>query len=206
MRIQHKGDTGIKLAAMVVLLLVAPFMATAQKFDGGMMLHSGFLKAQLPEIGSDVTGVPWGMGGVARWHAVKGLRVGGEGYVSTVSKPNFESLSYNTDGSFTRVGWGGLVLDYYWSVGRWFPFAGIGVGGGGSTILLVGNGDTDDWKAEPLTMLHKRAFGYIDPYIGCEMALKPSIHILVKVDWQLPFGPNEIAAGPRGYVGVIFIH
>ena len=55
-------------------------------FDGGMMLHSGYISGNLDGIGYKAKGAPKGIGGVIRMHLGDHFRVGTEGYVSTVDQ------------------------------------------------------------------------------------------------------------------------
>ena len=77
-------------AILVCLSLVIVVSAQEKKlihgFDGGMMVHTGYLSGHLDAIGYDVKGMPVGIGGVARLHVGKHFRVGGEGYISNLSQ------------------------------------------------------------------------------------------------------------------------
>lgn len=83
-------------------------------FDGGMMLHTGFVKGEFPQLAHTVSGMPFGIGGVIRVHLGEHWRVGSEGYVSTLQQAN--------NGSYVKYGWGGLLGDFYWQLGRFMPY------------------------------------------------------------------------------------
>ncbi len=92
-------------------------------FSGGMMVHTGYLGGGETFNGQNVRGVPTGIGGVARIHLGDHLRVGSEGYVTT--------LRYGSGDSHARIGWGGVLADWHWQLGRWAPYAGGTVGAQG---------------------------------------------------------------------------
>ena len=96
-------------------------------FDGGMMVHTGYLSGTLDAIGYQAKGAPMGIGGVIRLHLGDHFRIGSEGYVST--------LSQRGNGSYLKYGWGGILADVYTVTGRFQPYAGITLGGGAITTL-----------------------------------------------------------------------
>lgn len=56
-------------------------LAAQPKFDGGMMVHTGYLAATLPARNHEASGVPFGIGGTMRFHVGSLLRVGGESFM-----------------------------------------------------------------------------------------------------------------------------
>ena len=122
----------IFLATLCLLLMVT---AVAQEkkllrgFDGGMMVHTGYLSGNLDAIGYQPKGAPMGIGGVIRLHLGEHFRIGSDGYVST--------LSQRSNGSYLKYGWGGLLADFYKVIGRFQPYAGLTLGGGAMTTLLM---------------------------------------------------------------------
>lgn len=90
------------------LLLAATAMAQKRKllhgFDGGMMIHTGYLQGNLDAIDYTAKGAPTGIGGVIRLHLGNHFRIGSEGYVST--------LGQRGNGSYLKYGWGGLLADF----------------------------------------------------------------------------------------------
>lgn len=211
------------LLCLGVLLLAAPVLraedavsppepsrkpSVYRGFDGGMLLHSGFLSgrtADLSGAGAQRTqGAPIGIGGVARVHLGEHFRVGFEGYVST--------LSLRGNGSYVKQGWGGVLADFYWIFGRFQPYVGLTVGGGALTHLLM-EGDTsraaaDDrsWGPVGASYYRKGGFATADPYLGCDFILTRSIHLSLKLDCLVPFGRSAsfCPVGPRLYFGVLF--
>ncbi len=65
-------------------------------FDGGMMLHTGFIKGDFPQLPHTVSGMPFGIGGVIRVHLGEHWRVGSEGYMSTVKQSGRQAVSCHT--------------------------------------------------------------------------------------------------------------
>ena len=98
---------GLILTAICLLIFLS---ASAQEkkllrgFDGGMMVHTGFLTGNLNAIDYTAKGAPMGIGGVIRLHLGDHFRIGSEGYVST--------LSQRGNGSYLKYGWGGLLADF----------------------------------------------------------------------------------------------
>lgn len=180
------------------LLLAACPLRAQVHFDGGMMVHTGYLSASLPAGGYDAAGVPFGIGGTMRIHLGPVVRLGGEGFIST--------LSLMDNGSYVRIGWGGVVAEARWKIGRWHPFAGATLGGGSANSLLVFNGDTDDWLAEPNTVFHTESFMLVDPHLGVEYALTERIVLTSRLSWLLPLRSVDVPLGPRLFVGFVFNH
>ena len=106
-------------------------------FDGGMMLHTGYLSGKIPGIGFSAKGAPLGIGGVARLCLGSHFRVGGEGYVST--------LHQLRNGSYVKYGWGGLLADYSHRIGRFVPYAGLTIGGGSASGLIINEFSGEEW-------------------------------------------------------------
>ena len=105
----------MKRIVWVTLCLLITMAVSAQEkrilrgFDGGMMVHTGYLSGNLDAIGYKAQGAPMGIGGVIRLHLGDHFRIGSEGYVST--------LSQRGNGSYLKCGWphaldaqGGLPL------------------------------------------------------------------------------------------------
>lgn len=191
-----------RCVAILLLFLVFCSTALAQdtvrpvRFSGGMMIHTGYLSGDMNEAGYHAEGMPFGLGGVLRFHFFNHLRVGGEGYVS--------KLSMQHNGSYVRLGWGGLLVDGYWQLGRWKPYAGFTVGGGSLSSLLIRDGDAGDWQPEKDAVLHNAAVMLIDPFIGCEFALTRAMHLTLKADYIIPLNSQECPKGVRFYLGFIF--
>ena len=81
------------LCIAIFLMLTPAFAQETSKpkvltgFSGGMMLHTGYLDGQLPQVGYRTKGAPFGLGGTLRLHLGQHWMIGGEGYVSTPPHP-----------------------------------------------------------------------------------------------------------------------
>lgn len=199
------------VACLCVLLVSGYATATDKKkvlngFDGGMMVHSGFLKGSLPQVGIETSGAPIGIGGVLRLHLGKHWRLGSEGYVSTLPQLH--------NGSYIKYGWGGLLGDFYLTAGRFMPFAGLTLGGGAQTSFLMKEEPAEEWGPVGETYFNKKGFMAIDPFVGCEFILTGALHLTLKADWLLALGKSSSSGtisllrptGPRIYFGFIFNH
>ncbi|MGN0190158.1 MAG: hypothetical protein ACI39U_00730 [Candidatus Cryptobacteroides sp.] len=176
--------------------------------SGGMMLHTGWISS------SDVTftspsgaavgpmrmrGVPFGIGGAAKVHLWDWVRVGGEGFVS--------HLNYGENHSNENIGWGGLLVEGICPIGRWFPFAGVTVGGGSVKNTTVLDATTSDFVLDyGTTSYRKYAFMAVCPYVGVEFALTSKVHIVLRADCLLDVtsGQADFPLGPRIYFGFMF--
>ena len=188
----------ILLLAALLMFLHTGVTAQRQLFDGGMMLHAGYLDGKVAALDYRAKGMTFGIGGVLRFHIGDVLRVGFEGYVSTLDQMD--------NGSYVRTGWGGLVADGCWRLGRWMPYACLCVGGGRASSLLMFAGDDSDWITEPNVVLHNEMFVHITPYIGVEYSLTDAVHLTLKADRLTPLTGEAIPTGVRLYLGFIFVH
>lgn len=173
-------------------------LAAQPKFDGGMMVHTGYLAATLPAKNHEASGMPFGIGGTMRFHVGSLLRVGGEGFITT--------LSLMDNGSYVRIGWGGVVAELRWRLGCWHPFFGCTLGGGSATTLLMFDGSTGDWDAEPDVVMHSESFMLADPHIGLEYALTEGIHLTSRLSYLTPLKSVDVPTGPRVFLGFVFAH
>ena len=169
-------------------------------FNGGMMVHTGYLQGTLPEIGYRAQGAPFGLGGVIRVALGRHWMVGGEGYVSTLRQMH--------NGSYIKYGWGGLLGEFFWPFKHVMPYVGLTVGGGTQTTFLLFKGNADDWASEQESVFHKQGFYAITPFIGCDFILTKAVHLTLKADWLNTISHTEWMkpTGPRFYFGVIFYH
>jgi opacity protein-like surface antigen len=137
---------------------------------------------------------------VARVHLGKHLRVGTEGYVST--------LNYGGKGndSHARIGWGGLLADCMWQLGRWAPYVGGTIGGGGMKNLTLRNPTPLDNEVESDASFRRYSFMLVAPFAGVEFALTDKIRLNLKVDWlvNLTNRQPDFPTGPRVYLGFSF--
>lgn len=211
----------------VMLLLIGAMTAAAQEqpdgesssrksplafsgYSGGMMIHSGYVSAgnvtftspngSVP-ASAKISGLPLGIGGALKIHFGKHLRIGTEGYSS--------NLRYGKYGSYEHTGWGGLLVDGVLPLGKWFPFAGITVGGGGVKNVTVFQDTTGDFTLDDGTTSYRRyTFMAVAPFLGVEYALTARIHLVLKADWLLDTTSrqSDFVRGPRVYFGFMFCH
>lgn len=172
-------------------------------YDGGMMLHAGYVTKNVAPVDVKAEGMTKGIGGAIRFHFGNHYRIGTEGYVSTLSLK--KSL---VEGSYMKTFWAGLINDFYWEFGKLMPYIGLSVGGGTLTDCLIFEGGSHDWEAESKVIINKTAFVAIDPYIGCDFCLTKALHLTFKMDYLSGFNKSELylPTGPRFYVGAIFFH
>lgn len=177
-------------------------------FIGGMMIHTGYVSSRNFAISSltgqthqfNASGAPFGLGGAARFMFGKHLRIGAEGYVST--------LKYGENGSHAKTGWGGILADCAWDLGKIRLFAGGTAGGGSQANLTIISPLGDDYIAEELVSYRKYSFAVLAPFVGMEYALNGKISLVAKVDWMLNLSgrQDDFVSGPRLYLGFMFGH
>ena len=198
-----------RIIILCAIALLSAGVATAQEpkfikgFSGGMMIHTGYQQGCDNPFGYNMQGATFGIGGVARLHLTNHFRTGFEGYVSTLG------LKHDiAKGSHNKIFWTGLLADWYWQKGRFYPYAGATVGGGMETSYLMFEGGANDWKPEDKAVFKKEDFFAVDPFVGCDIALGEAVRVTVKMDWLLALRRSGLNAptGPRLYVGFIFAH
>ncbi len=172
------------------------------------MLHAGYLYggrttvfdgAGLQVSDQKMQGIPTGIGGAVKFHFGKWLRVGTEGYVST--------LKYGDYGSNVRIGWGGILADCIWKTGkRISPFAGFTLGGGSASNLTLAAEAPDDFIAEQNSSYRKYGFACVVPYAGFEYDATSRIRIVFKADYIINVSNRQpdFPSGPRFYIGFLF--
>ncbi len=180
-------------------------------FSGGMMLHAGYVSAGnitiLDAAGGvvpgqstqNIKGVTTGIGGAMKFHFGRLLRVGAEGYVTT--------LNYGKHGSNIRIGWGGLLADCMWeNSSRFSPFAGATIGGGSAANLTLAADTPEDFVAEEGASFRKYGFMCAVPFAGVEFAATSRIRVVFKVDYMLTLSGRrpDFPQGPRFYIGFLF--
>ena len=193
----------ITLLLSVSCVVVAQENKVIKGFSGGMMVHSGYQYGCDNPFGLDISSPTFGIGGCAKLNLTDHFRTGFEGYVSTLG------LKHDiAKGSHNKIFWTGLLADWYWQKGRFYPYAGITVGGGMETSYLMFEGSSDDWGYEPRAVFRKQGFVAVDPFAGCDIALGEAVRLTFKVDWLLAIRKQELNRpfGPRLYVGFIFAH
>ncbi len=194
--------------AFINILILLCISAVAQDkrikgFSGGMMVHTGYLNGQDNPYSYNAAGATFGIGGVAKVHFTKHFRAGFEGYFSSMKL--HEDIE---DGSFNKVFWTGLLADWYWKKGKFYPYIGAGVGGGMETSFYMFEGDMHDWTPEAAAVYHKQPFLSVDPFVGVEYKVGAALRLTLKADWLLAFhsGGLNRPMGPRLYFGCIFAH
>lgn len=172
-------------------------------FAGGMMVHSGYLKGGDNPFGYEPSGATFGIGGLAKVNLSKHFRTGFEGYVSTMGLG--KELA---KGSFNKVFWTGLLGDFFWKVGKFYPYVGCTIGGGMETAYYMFSGEKSDWVPEANAVFHKDPFFAVDPFAGVEYAVGQTIRLTLKADYLLAIHSNSLnkPLGPRIYFGIIFAH
>ena len=193
------------LTVIALLVLALPGEArdtNAEKkyvCDGGMMLHTGFLSGNIEPLAYSASGMPFGVGGVLHYHSGGHFRIGAEGYVSTLKQMD--------NGSYIKYGWGGILGDFRWPVGRFAPYVGLTAGGGANTDLLMLEAPSSEWEQIGESYYRHKGFFFVDPFIGCDYALTQVIHLTLKVDFMAPVGTDlQMPLGPRIYLGILFFH
>lgn len=172
-------------------------------FSGGMMLNAGWQSGCDNPHGYNPTGMTYGIGGVAKVHFTEHFRIGFEGFFSSMS------LSDKVEkGSFNKIFWTGVLADWYWKAGKFYPYIGAAAGGGMETAFFMFEGDRNDWLPEPSTVYNKTPFFGIDPFIGVEYAVGDALRLTLKADWLIAINKDGLnkPTGPRIYFGFIFAH
>lgn len=186
-----------------------------QGFSGGMMVHASYLFGVNPEVPKTPEGVlcspqggSFGLGGALRVHLWKHLRVGGEGFVSTMNSGATNLKQILQEGSYIRTGWGGLIIDACWRKEKVWPYIGGSIGGGAMRSLYVLEGSQDDWVAEEVAWLHKTSFFYVNPYVGVDWCMTQKVHMTFRADWLLALNKGDLVmpTGPRLLIGFMFCH
>lgn len=172
-------------------------------FQGGMMLHSGWVDGGQMEIGGamqQMRGLPKGIGGALKVQLGDHLRVGTEGYTS--------ALAYGDFNSSLSVGWGGLLVDWAF-VGRSgkTSFFGATVGGGSVKNLTLNTEPADDFVAEEGVSFRRYGVPLITPFVGMEYPMTERINVVLKADCLIPLSDApDFPLGVRLYVGFMFGH
>lgn len=86
-------------------------------FSGGMFVHMGYQGGQNPDLPFNPKGANVGVGGVVKMHLGRWLRLGGEGYVSTLPTGMSNCRHLLQAGSYVRNGFGGFIVEAHFVVG-----------------------------------------------------------------------------------------
>ena len=206
-------NTKILLCCLSLLFFALPGNAqdkgkfSYSGFSGGMMLHAGYLYGGNIAIFDDssnmlscqnVEGLATGVGGAGKIHLGRHLRLGAEGYVS--------NLKYGKYKSSATIGWGGILADCMWNVGRFNPFVGATLGGGSFKNITLTSDTPLDCEVEGPSSFRKYAFMTAVPFAGLEFMLSDKIALVFKTDWMFNISSRhtDFASGPRFYFGFSF--
>ncbi len=181
-------------------------------FSGGMMVHTGYIGGGTLTLTngagetfhSRLSGAPTGIGGAARIHLGSHLRIGSEGYVSTLNYGG--GRGENKNQSHARIGWGGVLADLIWRRGSWAPYIGATVGGGGFRNLTLQSPTPLDNTTELDASFRKYSFMVAAPFVGIEYTLTDKIRLNMKADWMFNLNNRreDFVTGPRLYIGFAF--
>ncbi|MBN1951409.1 MAG: hypothetical protein JW801_09400 [Bacteroidales bacterium] len=190
----------ILISFLLILIIQDAFpqdLSNPPTFKGGMMLHSGYLSAGRSE--QAISGSCFGIGGKLSFTAGKYLRLGTEGYAST--------LGYSGQEGYYKLGWGGLLVDFPILSGkRLSPVVSLTLGGGHVKDVYF----LESVPGAPAT--HEvvyRSFATMlaVPSVSLEYSLKTKLTLVLKVDYAIPLFSDytdDFAWGPRVYLGVLF--
>lgn len=204
---------GFAISLLIFACAALAFMPAAAEnkmkyngYSGGMMLHTGYVfgGVSTPQHAGTVVatekmqGLPMGIGGAIRLNFGKYLRVGTEGYSTT--------LYYGQKGSYATIGWGGLLADCAFTKDRHTFFVGANVGGGAFRNLTLTEPMHHDWEVENNVSYRKYAFMAVTPFVGYEWAMTQKIHLALKLDYLLNVSnpQPDFITGPRLYIGFMF--
>lgn len=176
-------------------------------YTGGMMVHAGYVRSGAFTISDyqtgdnetlKISGMTKGIGGAVKFKFGEHIRIGGEGYVSTIY--------YGSKGSFVEFGWGGFLADYSWNLNKWTPFVGLNIGGGSVKNLVFVNKSSGDFIADARIVSRKYGTLSLTPFMGFEYSVTGKISVVFKVDYNSPLGKREddVTSGVRFHVGMLF--
>ena len=180
-----------------------------------MMLHTGYLFGTDAAAPTDASGRSYspqgatlGIGGALRVHLWKLLRVGFEGFVSTLHSGLSNQYKHLQSGSYARIGCGGINADVCWRKEKAWPHIGAALGGGAIRSLYIVDGNENDWAMENESYFHKQSFFYVTPYVGCDYCVSKKLHLTFRLDWMLAIHRSDLImpTGPRLYFGLMFTH
>ena len=191
------------LLSILSIMIITTSSAQEKKFikgyDGGMMVHTGYVTNSVSPLDYYAEGPTFGIGGLVKLRLSDHFRNGVEGYISTMGQME--------NGSYSKVFWSGSTFDFFWQMGKWMPYVGLTTGGGTVTHFLMFEGDKHDWVSEPVSYFNKKAFFAIDPYLGCDFCLTEAMHLTMRLDYLFAVAKDaHVPQGPRLYFGFIFSH
>lgn len=103
------------------------------------MVHTSYLfgKDRLSPLDKELQGATFGIGGAVWVHLWKHLRIGSEGFTSTMNASTTNYRSTLQSGSYIRTGWGGVLADACWRLEKVWPYVGGTIGGGAMRSLYI---------------------------------------------------------------------
>lgn len=194
----------VTLLSLFLVMNVSAQGLKYRGFSGGMMLHAGYVNSfDTNDLFDGYSSIAKGIGGAARVHLGKHLRVGGEGYVSTAN--------YDKNESYVSLGWGGVLADYAIETEKYTFYAGATFGGGSVQHLQRRLPLENDFIDDAGTNYRHYATTLLAPFVGLEYALNERIHLTAKLDYYYPLSKDvkalcDFPAGPRCYIGFLFYH
>ncbi len=201
-----KTTTFVLVCLFVSISIRAQSTMQYRGFSGGMALHSGYVQSKPfhiktiegVDLSQQIRGATLGIGGSMRFHFGNHLRVGMEGYGSTVEYGEYKS--------FSTIGWGGVLLDYAFPIKRYTPYIGITFGGGSVENLIIPDANDSDFLAEKCTLLRRYGFIAVTPFIGCEFTITDHMRINLKLDYIFNVSNKQLdfPYGIRFYIGFAF--
>jgi hypothetical protein len=166
------------------------------KYQGGMLFHSGYLKIEHNNY-KDYR-LCHGLGGQLSFLITDHLRLGSEGYTS--------SLNYAENSGIYRLGWGGLLLGYQVGSKKLSPVINLTFGGGRVNDMQFVEVNTKDYEIDRI-IYHKYTVMIASPSISLEYTFKSKYAAVFKIDYLIPLkssGNDNFFCGPRFYIGLFF--
>ncbi len=166
------------------------------RYQGGMLIHSGYLSVEHPE--NKQNGLCYGFGGQLVFLISEHIRAGAEGYTSY--------FHYPQDNGIFRLGWGGILFGYQFSNKKIRPGLNFTFGGGGVNDMQFIEVDASDYEADRI-IYRRFAVMIFAPAISAEYTLKSKFTAVVKIDYLVPLAGSKtsnLTAGPRLYIGLLF--
>jgi len=186
--------------SLVLFLLIGSYTVNAQEkqhlFSGGMFLHAGYISNSRLIYPSE--GLCNGIGGKLVFHLGSHFRLGTEGYAT--------NMPYRSNDGIYKMGWGGIVGEYQYTIGRIIPVVGLTLGGGEVKDLYFINGSIED-NIPDEAMYKVYSVFLAAPAISLEYVLRDNLKLVCKADYIINMVGdvrNDYAGGPRLYFGVLF--
>jgi len=119
------------------------------------------------------------------------------------------SLRFNSTyfdfAQYAKIGWGGVLADCAWQIGKFAPFVGGTFGGGSQQNLTNFSEPKNDYALEEVSY-RKYGFLCLVPFVGTEFALSKRIHLVFKADYMFNLSNRQadFITGTRFYFGFTF--